>query len=174
MMLIKATFVVITIASAITRHADLRDNYFSNRRLNKLKTDRAKVLEVNLPKDSEYLDGIAHYKKQDLSLKDIEKVTAIENDFRRLVAMRGVKYVYKRNLHWRTWRKVKIDNGVTKIVSYKCNNNIRKNSTGCDNCGSWVNVSNFNIFIYFYFKSDLRDFLIFLRNHLWDYRFSQI
>ncbi|CAB3258298.1 unnamed protein product [Arctia plantaginis] len=137
-MLLKTIFVVISISSAISRHADLRDYYFNSRRVNKLIADRAKVLEVNLPKNREYLDGIAHYKKRDLSSKDVEKVTAIENDFRRLIAMKGVKYVYKRNMHWRTWRKVKIDNGVTKIVSYKCNNNLRKNTTGCDNCGSWT------------------------------------
>ncbi|XP_075989958.1 uncharacterized protein LOC142985585 [Anticarsia gemmatalis] len=51
--------------------------------------------------------------------------------------MIGMKFIYKRGFHWRSWRQVKYSDKKKKMVSYKCHDHLPLNET-CENCGLWT------------------------------------
>ncbi|XP_045783398.1 uncharacterized protein LOC123879637 isoform X2 [Maniola jurtina] len=51
-----------------------------------------------------------------------------------MLAMKGVKYIFKRDFFWRTWRQVE-ENGNFTVVCYRCQNN---KDGKCQNGGYWV------------------------------------
>lgn len=131
---------------ALSRHMDFRERFLERKRLRALKDQRVTVLNKML-KNTIILDEITHYRK--IKGKSSKKVRAIEKDFRRLLAMQGMKYNYKRDLFWRTWRSVPLVNGATKdIVCYKCNNLKLADGTACHSCGTWVSLSQLSALVF--------------------------
>lgn len=127
----------------MTRHLDFRERFLERKRLRTLKDQRIKVLNKFVLRNIEILDDITHYGEvKGKSLKASKKVRAIEKDFRRLLAMDGMKYNYKRDIFWRTWRTMpRVNNATAEIVCYKCNNLFYVNATQGQNCGTWVSLN---------------------------------
>ncbi|CAH2064516.1 unnamed protein product, partial [Iphiclides podalirius] len=61
----------------------------------------------------------------------------MENSFRSLLGMNGVKYIYKRSFHWRTWRQIE-NKGNRTIVCYRCNSVVNATCKNCPSSGYWV------------------------------------
>nr|XP_021199769.2 uncharacterized protein LOC110383321 [Helicoverpa armigera] len=121
----------------IKRHVDFRERFLERQRQRQIK-DRKLVLEKDaVVKDIEVIDDITHHRKTgDMTTDKWIKILSIEDDFRHLIAMSDMKYTYKRDMHWRTWRNI-ANGSKNKIVCYKCNN-LQVNGTGCLNCGMWT------------------------------------
>lgn len=136
--------------SSLITIVDLR--HLSNKNFRKRRKEPVKIEKVTStpkpePKDFEYLNDAVHYRSGDKIYTDWKKIVDFEDDFRRSFAMEGMKYTYKRDLYWRTRRKVVDGNGVPRMINYKCNNLFMKNnSSGCDSCGSWVSDDDFLCF----------------------------
>ncbi|XP_028167020.1 uncharacterized protein LOC114357540 [Ostrinia furnacalis] len=82
------------------------------------------------------VDGITHFEVIK-SNKSWKKINKIEKNFKNLIAMRGVTFVYKRDTFWRTWRDVDYKMS-HKTIFYKCSNIINTSCTGCYGGGFWV------------------------------------
>lgn len=140
LLLITTLAPVISIHLLLKRHIDFRERFLERRRQREIKDQRISILD-KYQRDTETLDDILHYRVIKKLSKKWRKIKEIENDFRRLIAMEGAKYNFKRDMFWRTWRKVLSEDGVEKLVCYKCNNPIVVNSTECQSCGLWVSLS---------------------------------
>ncbi|XP_061727129.1 uncharacterized protein LOC133532458 isoform X2 [Cydia pomonella] len=56
-------------------------------------------------------------------------------------SMVGVKYTYKRDLDWRTWREVTYPKKKKEVICYRCQNIVNLAESNCTNCnigGYWV------------------------------------
>lgn len=118
---------------------NLNTKFTINKRKNRLKNDRVRLLDQYLFNKTVYLEGIAHHKIDEQN-DDIKLIKRIEMEFHNIIGMKGVKYLYKRDYFWRTWREVKSVSG-KDIVCYKCQNIIRANCSNCHSGGYWVNFS---------------------------------
>ncbi|KPJ00477.1 hypothetical protein RR46_07067 [Papilio xuthus] len=61
----------------------------------------------------------------------------METGFLSMLSMKGVKYIFKRGFHWRTWRDVESEGNKT-IICYKCKG---LGNTSCKDCltsGYWI------------------------------------
>ncbi|XP_022126458.2 uncharacterized protein LOC111001064 [Pieris rapae] len=96
---------------------------------NKNQDMRLKLFDT-LSINTVYSENILHTKISENSSKHYE------NMFRELLTMNGVTYVYKRGFHWRTWRKININNNDT-VVCYKCQNYLNISCAKCYN-GYWI------------------------------------
>ncbi|KAF9418152.1 hypothetical protein HW555_004962 [Spodoptera exigua] len=95
------------------------------------------TLENAVLNNIEVVNDVTHYlKKGNKFSKKWKKMETFERDFRRLLAMDGMKYNYKRDFYWRTWRSVASFGGRDKTVCYKCNNIVQ--APGYQNCGMWT------------------------------------
>lgn len=125
----------------LKRHIDFRERFLQRRRQRQIIDQRILLLDKYALRNTESLDGIMHYRKIENGSERAKRIKGIETDFRRLIAMEGMKYNYKRDVYWRTWRKVINTKGVEIYVCYKCNNPVQINVTGCQNCGMWVSLT---------------------------------
>ncbi|XP_063392109.1 uncharacterized protein LOC134677564 [Cydia fagiglandana] len=105
----------------------------------KKREERLHKLNAHIAKDTEYFEEIPHFAVN--SLKRLRgKQSRIENAFKKIVGMIGVKYTYKRDSDWRTWREVTYPKKKKEVICYRCQN-IVKPESNCSNChvgGYWV------------------------------------
>lgn len=113
----------------------VRRNFWARKNQKK----KAGILDKYISNNTIYVDGISH-RKIDRGHSLFKKINQIENDFKKLISMKGVKYIYKRDAHWRTWREVDDDNGNKTIVCYKCENLVNISCTNCHSSGFWVSM----------------------------------
>lgn len=113
---------------------DIRQKFIKNRKQNDETVKRIQLLDKYLPNNTVYVDDIAHY-EIDKKQSQFKKANEIETEFRNLIAMRGLKYTYKRDTFWRTWRKVHYPAN-DSVICYRCENTV--NFTNCQYGGYWV------------------------------------
>nr|XP_034838759.1 uncharacterized protein LOC117994894 [Maniola hyperantus] len=66
--------------------------------------------KINLNK-TVFIENILHL------FSNNSKVLKIEESFRNMLAMKGVKYIFKRDFFWRTWRQVENNGRLTVVCS---------------------------------------------------------
>ncbi|XP_022830487.1 uncharacterized protein LOC111359258 [Spodoptera litura] len=119
------------------RHVDFQERFMERRRQRQIKDQEALLMENKELSDIEVVNDVTHYlKRGNKSSKKWKKIEMLERDFRHLLAMDGMKYHYKRDFYWRTWRTVASYGGTERIVCYKCNNIVQ--APGCQSCGMWT------------------------------------
>ncbi|XP_063371981.1 uncharacterized protein LOC134660186 [Cydia amplana] len=147
-------YLPINCARSIESDVDYLSHYVSDLAMNsdleqqlKKKLDQKKKrdeilhkLNEHIAKDTEYFEEIPHFAVN--SFKGIRgKQSSIENAFKKIVGMVGVKYTYKRDLDWRTWREVAYPKKKKEIICYRCQNIVKLPESNCTNChvgGYWV------------------------------------
>ncbi|KAL0858478.1 hypothetical protein ABMA27_012347 [Loxostege sticticalis] len=87
--------------------------------------------------NSVYVDGIIHSEIKNQS-KDLPKIKLIEKRFKNMLAMKGVKLIYKRDMFWRTWRVVSFSDNSKRALYYKCTHIINSNCSDCFGGGFWI------------------------------------
>ncbi|KAF9818388.1 hypothetical protein SFRURICE_017810 [Spodoptera frugiperda] len=119
------------------RHIDFQERFMERRREREIKDQGLIKTENEELNDIEIVNDVPHYlKKGCKSSKKWHRIETFEKDFRRLLAMDGMKYTYKRDFYWRTWRRVASHGGTERTVCYKCNNIVQV--PGLQNCGMWT------------------------------------
>lgn len=108
---------------------DIRRTFLDKRRQNLVAAKRVELIDKYLSNNSVFVDGIMH-EKIDNEHKEWTLVNEIETAFRNLIGMDGVKYYFKRDPYWRTWRKVNYPEG-DKMVCYKCESSLLCNECQC-------------------------------------------
>lgn len=83
------------------------------------------------------VDGAMHYKISKNHPK-FSKVQDFETNYRNLLGMKGFKYIYKRDMYWRTWRQVEDEASKKKILFYRAENSKDRTCAACHNRGYWV------------------------------------
>ncbi|XP_047522277.1 uncharacterized protein LOC125061106 [Pieris napi] len=114
---------------SITERYNLRRRFLDRKMENKNQDMRLKLFDT-LSTNTVYSENILHTKISEHNSKDYENI------FRQFLTMNGVTYVYKRGFHWRTWRKININNNET-VVCYKCQNYLNASCAKCYN-GYWI------------------------------------
>lgn len=134
---IVSTYQIISeaIDDSTEKHNILRAKFLKDKKKNNVTAKRIKFLDKYATNDSVLIDDILHYKIP--GHPQTKKVNQIENEFRNMLAMEGLTYIYNRDMVWRTWRKVSFGKKA-RIVHYKyeTSTNCTKH---CDDGGYWVN-----------------------------------
>ncbi|XP_013141807.1 PREDICTED: uncharacterized protein LOC106105896 [Papilio polytes] len=100
----------------------------------KIEYQKSQMLD-HLTNNTVYVDGIPHYDVH--TAEEKERINKMETGFLSMLSMKGVKYIFKRGFHWRTWRDIENEGNKT-IICYKCKG---VGNTSCKNCltsGYWV------------------------------------
>lgn len=126
---------------------DLRKSFLRKKKLKEEQQIDEKLLQGILFKPNKvgniiYSGDVPHYKVKNES-KIYNTAKNLENDFLRLLTMKDMKYVFKRNGYWRTWRQVNYPNGTRSVFNYIANNlvDVIPNCTNCGgNSGFWVSI----------------------------------
>lgn len=116
------------------RSKDVRESFIKNRKRNDQTARRITLLDKYLPDNTVYVDDIAHFQIVKNNHSDWKKVKEFETDFRNLIAMRGLKYTYRRDTYWRTWRLVNYPKEA-KVICYRYENSVNFKN---DHSGYWV------------------------------------
>ncbi|KPJ19320.1 hypothetical protein RR48_01570 [Papilio machaon] len=82
-----------------------------------------------------YVDGIPHYDVN--TAKEKERIKKMETGFLSMLSMKGVKYIFKRGYHWRTWRDIESEGNKT-VICYKCKGLGNTSCKNCLNSGYWI------------------------------------
>ncbi|XP_049884493.1 uncharacterized protein LOC126379715 [Pectinophora gossypiella] len=98
---------------------------------------KKKLNNAFVKNDTIKVDGIPHFDITKYPLKR-KTANAIEDDFKDILSMKYMKYIYERDGYWRTWREIKYPDGKKKIISYKSQSIVPINGSECDNRGTWV------------------------------------
>nr|XP_053622690.1 uncharacterized protein LOC128682150 isoform X2 [Plodia interpunctella] len=120
-----------------TEKTDIRTKFLEEKSENIKSKKRITALESEASNNVEYFNSIPHH-KYSKGMKKIKDIEYIENNFKTMVNMEGVKYEYKRDMHWRTWREVTYPNNSRIIVCYRCENIIHTNCEKCHGSGAWA------------------------------------
>lgn len=107
----------------------------------KIEYQKSQMLD-HLTNNTVYVDGIPHYDVH--TAEEKERINKMETGFLSMLSMKGVKYIFKRGFHWRTWRDIENEGNKT-IICYKCKG---VGNTSCKNCltsGYWVSSRNFYV-----------------------------
>ncbi|XP_030030759.2 uncharacterized protein LOC115447705 [Manduca sexta] len=115
---------------------NFRKKFIANKKGNVLKNKRTNLLDKYLFNNTVYLNGIIHYEINENNTK-YNKINSVENEFKFVLAMDGVKYTYKRGSKWRTWREL-VHDGDKKIICYICENIVKGNCSNCHGGGHWT------------------------------------
>ncbi|VVC91287.1 unnamed protein product [Leptidea sinapis] len=113
---------------------DLRRRFLSRKKEFRNDNYRVKLIE-NLT-DGIYIDDIMHteyVKRQPL----YEESKKYESVFRNLLSMKGVKYIFKRDFFWRTWRYLKNDKNAS-VIYYKSVGNFNVSCPKCQYSAYWI------------------------------------
>ncbi|XP_050676854.1 uncharacterized protein LOC126973567 [Leptidea sinapis] len=113
---------------------DLRRKFLSRKKEFRNDNYRVKLIE-NLT-DGIYIDDIMHteyVKRQPL----YEESKKYESVFRNLLSMKGVKYIFKRDFFWRTWRYLKNDKNAS-VIYYKSVGNFNVSCPKCQYSAYWI------------------------------------
>lgn len=113
---------------------DLRRTFLDKRIQNRANEKRVELIDQYLSNNSVFVDEVMHTKVDD-SHPHLALVKDFETAFKNVISMNGVKFTFKRDPYWRTWRKVQFPDG-DRIVSYRCER--RFNCTDCNYRGHWV------------------------------------
>lgn len=98
---------------------------------------QSRKITPHIDDNSVYVDGIIHSEIKNQS-KDWPKIKLIEKRFKNMLAMKGVKLIYKRDMFWRTWRVVSFSDNSKRALYYKCTHIINSNCSDCFGGGFWV------------------------------------
>ncbi|XP_048002898.1 uncharacterized protein LOC125239377 [Leguminivora glycinivorella] len=126
-------------ASDLAVNSDLEHQLKKKLAQKRKREERLHKLNEHIAKDTEYFDEIPHFAVS--SSKSIRKQASIENAFKKIIGMVGVKYTYKRDLDWRTWREVTYPGKKKEIICYRCQNIVKLAENNCTSChmgGYWV------------------------------------
>lgn len=83
-----------------------------------------------------YIDEVTHFHiVKNTTKSDWKKVNEFESGFRNLIAMQGLKYTFRRDTFWRTWRLVRYSKK-NKVIFYRYENSV--NFTNDQDSGYWV------------------------------------
>lgn len=117
---------------------DIRERFLEKRIRNREKNKKLELLNRTSRSDFVYLDDVAHFDVK-LHKEQKRRVQKMERNFRNMLAMRDVTYVFKRDTFWRTWRDVEYPEGRRKVW-YRCSNVLNETCKSCMGGGYWVSI----------------------------------
>ncbi|XP_014369353.2 uncharacterized protein LOC106719510 [Papilio machaon] len=100
----------------------------------KIEYQKSQMLD-HLTNNTVYVDGIPHYDVN--TAKEKERIKKMETGFLSMLSMKGVKYIFKRGYHWRTWRDIESEGNKT-VICYKCKGLGNTSCKNCLNSGYWI------------------------------------
>ncbi|XP_050360298.1 uncharacterized protein LOC126780080 [Nymphalis io] len=118
-----------------TEKINLRQRLLNRKKQNHDQDIKIKLFDKINSNKTLFVGGILH--SRDHNGLDLNK-NEMENAFRNILTMNGSKFIFKRDLFWRTWRVVETEFGNRSIICYKCQGFLNETRGKCRSGGYWV------------------------------------